>query len=130
MEIKLTSEESIEYFYNALCNVYGTGYWNGYGLEFSWDENDYKNAREKLNMKSLAVEDVLLQILKDGKYITVIDIEGEGQYSRDISLQNIIDRVSKTPLKTLCEMVVFETDDTNTADVILQTVFFEEVVFG
>ena len=83
MQIKLTAEESEEYFYNALCN--GLGYTtSGYGLSLDYSDEDYADAKTKLandNPKSLACfEDVLMEMLRMGKTLTMVDDEGEGDH--------------------------------------------------
>lgn len=125
MEIKLTNEESLEMFYTALCN--GLGYVEGYGLELDYDGEDYKSAREKL--ESPCYEDVLIQILKDGNKLTLIDKENDGDITSSITIEDVYDRVSKTPFRFLSDMIN-ENDDAETADVIIQTVFYEEIIFG
>lgn len=145
MEIKLTTEESEKYFYNALCN--GLGYMRGYGLEFDYKDKDYKAAVKSLQEKldkgevpkeihvfkgekpSICREDVYMEILRNGKKLKFIDHEGDGEYTREIGLAEVHERVQKTPADHLLDMVN-ENDDAITADVILQSVFFENVIFG
>lgn len=127
MEIKLTPQESEAYFYNALCNAVGTGYMNSYGLEMSFFNRDYLAAKEKL--KDPCYEDILMQILRNGGKLTFVDNESEGDMTRSITLKDVHDRVQLTPASHLMDMAN-ENDDVVTADVILQTVFFQEIVFG
>jgi hypothetical protein len=72
---------------------------------------------------------VLVQILKDGGLLTMKDIEGDGSMTSSIKMQDVYDRVQKTPIKFLIQMIE-EEDDATTADVVLQTVFFEDIIFG
>jgi hypothetical protein len=125
MKITFTHEESENYFYNSLCN--GLGEMGGYGLSLDFDEQQYKSAKEKL--KSPCFEDVLMQILRDGGSITLVDEEGEGAYTNSISMKDVHERVAKTPIKHLTDAIT-ENDDAITADVIIQTVFFEDIIFG
>ncbi len=74
MKIILTHEESEKYFYNALCN--SLGYVYGYGLEMDFKGEDYKSAKSKL--KNPCYEDGLMQILRDGNKLTLVDLEGDG----------------------------------------------------
>jgi hypothetical protein len=46
-----------------------------------------------------------------------------------ITINDVYERVQNTPLDHLLNMIN-EEDDADTADVILQTVFYNEVVFG
>jgi len=126
MEIKLNAKESEEYFYNAMCN--GFGYMSGYGLELEYDLEEYKTSRTNLG-GTPCFEDVLMQMLKDGYKITMVDVECEGEYTRTIGIEDVHNKVGQTPIEHLSDMIN-ENDDATTADVILQTVFFEEIIFG
>ena len=125
MKILLTPEESETFFYNSLCN--GLGYLGGYGLELTFADSHYKAARKKLD--SPCFEDVLMQILKDGKSLKIVDHECDGEYNRTITLKDVHEKVQTTDAKWLLQME-HEEDDATTADCILQTVFFGEIVFG
>jgi hypothetical protein len=125
MTITLTPTESEEYFYNALCN--GLGYISGYGLAIDFEKKDYAAAKSKL--KNPCYEDVFMQILRDGGTLTLVDEEGDGDMTRTITLNDVHERVPKTEMSHLMDMVN-ENDDATTADVILQTVFFNEIIFG
>ncbi len=131
MEIKLTPAESEEYFHNALCN--GLSQMMGYGLDIDYDADDYKAAKESLNAKSpnvgVCFEDVFMEILRMGKKLSFKDIEGDGDMDKSITLEDVHNRVQKTPLDHLNDMIE-ENDDADTADVILQTVFYENIIFG
>ena len=124
MKIVLTHEESEIYFHNALCN--GLDYVSGYGIDVNYDAAAYKAARAKLD--SPCFEDVLLQLLKDGGTLTIVDNEG-GMDEVEITINDVHERVQNTPFGHLLNMIE-EDDDAETADVILQTVFYNEVVFG
>ena len=132
MEIKLSNSESEEYFYNALCNAVGTGYMRGYGLVLEVDQTEYSAAKDALlasGTNSLpCYEDVLMQLLRDGGTLTFTDEEDE-ESTYPIKLAEVHERVATTPIEHLMDMVN-EMDDACTADVILQTVFFNEVIFG
>ena len=129
MKIILEKQEAEEIFFNAMCN--GLGYVTGYDLELDFDESEYKAAATKLKAEggSPCFEDVLMQILRDGGSITLEDIGCEGEYTSSITLADVHERVAKTPTSHLMDMIN-ENDDACTADVVLQTVFFEDVVFG
>jgi hypothetical protein len=125
MKITLSTQESEEYFYNALCN--GLGYMGGYGLSVDFSTNEYKAAKEKLT--NPCYEDVLMQMLRDGGTLTLVDEECDGEYTRTIALKEVHERVQNTETSHLMDMVNGY-DDATTADVILQSVFFNEVIFG
>lgn len=129
MQIILTNEESLSIFHTALCN--GLQYFSGYGCELNYSEQDYAIAKDKLklNQKSVCYEDVIIQILKDGNSITIEDIEGEGSMTKTISIEDVYDKVKNAPFRYIYEMTE-GLDDAETADVILQTVFFNEIIFG
>jgi hypothetical protein len=99
----------------------------GYGLEFETHEHEYQAARQKLT--NPCYEDVLMQVLRDGKTIQCIDTEGDGDYNREITLQMVHDGMDKVPARNILN-IVNEQDDVIDADVILQTVMFGEIIFG
>jgi len=147
MEIKLTEKESETYFHNALCN--GADYLNGYGISLDYDKDDYLKAKKSLEdiikeknyphwmtttssgdlLVGICCEDVWMQILKNGDKLTFVDEEGDGDQTNSITISDVHARVQLTPLIHLQNMID-ENDDADTADVILQTVIWEEVIFG
>lgn len=131
VNITLSNEVSEDFFYNSLCN--GLSYMSGYGLELHTDENEYKqskkNWQEKNPNDTCCYEDVLMQMLKDGYKLTFIDNECEGEYTRSITLKDVHDKVKNTPIRFLYDMIQ-QNDDAETSDVILQTVFFDDIIFG
>ena len=127
MKIQLEKQEALDIFHTSLCNVYGTGYFNGYGLEFIWDEDDYKKAKAKL--QSPCFEDVILQIIKDGGTLGVLDHECDGEYNAHINEAIILDRMDQVPPQRLLN-IINEEDDAEDADVVLQTLLYGEVIFG
>jgi len=129
MKILLETEEAENFFYNSLCN--GLTELRYYNLELDYKAADYAAAAKKLKKteQSVCYEDVLMQILRDGKKLSIIDDGYDGEYSVSITLADVHERVALTPLSHLMD-AVNETDDAVTADCILQTVFFKEIVFG
>lgn len=130
MDIKLTNQESEEYFFNALCN--GLGEMSGYGLSLDYDTREFKAAKESLRERrasDYAFEDVLMEILKNGGHLILVDEENDGEYTSSISLKDVHELVCTTPLSHLTDMVEGQ-DDADTADVILQTVFYKKIIFG
>ena len=125
MTITFTHEESEKHFHNALCN--GLGYIQGYGLVLECDESEYRSAKAKL--ESPCYEDILMQILNDGGTLTLVDEECDGEYTKSITIKDVHERVAKTPIDHLTN-VITENDDAETADVIIQTVFYEDLIFG
>lgn len=130
MEIKLSPEESEEYFYNALCN--GAGYVQCHGISIDAESDiQYQEAKIKLKNEKpgtvICIEDVWMEVLRMGKKLKLTDEEGDDH--RTIELKDVHDRVQKTPLYHL-EAMIEEQDDADTADAILQTVFLEEIIYG
>ena len=127
MKIELTNQESETYFHNALCN--GLHYISDYGLELTYSEIDYIAAEKRLKATiGVCYEDVLMEILKGGGKLKLVDNEG-GEDDAVITLQDVHVRVSKTQMNHLMNMIN-EEDDAITADVILQTVFLNDIVYG
>jgi len=127
MKIQLEPQEAQNIFHTSLCNIMGTGYFSGYGLEFIWDDEDYGEARKKL--ESPCLEDVILQMIKDGGTLGVIDHEFEGEYDAHIDLKVMLERMELVPAKNLLN-IINEEDDADDADIVLQTLFYGEVIFG
>ena len=133
MEIMLTPQESEEYFYNALCN--GLGYVSSYGISLDYSDEDYADAKKKLGVERPdffpCFEDVLMEMLRMGYSLIMVDDEGDGDEENNstITLKDVHEKVSKAPVRHLMDMIN-ENDDAETADVIIQQVFFNEIVFG
>jgi hypothetical protein len=129
MKITLTPQESEEYFYNALCN--GLDYIQGYGIVLETQKSQYEAAKQTLKAKGISpcYEDVLMEILRQNGKLKLKDIEGEGSMDAEITLADVHERVQSTPLAHLVAMIN-ETDDADTADVILQHTFYQDIIFG
>lgn len=123
IEIKFSEQRSLELFQDALAN--GLIYLLGYGIDIDYYKIEYQQAREKLEVP--CYEDVLVQILKDGGTLDFIDFE-EGNITT-IYLEDVINNMPKVPLKTLLE-VLEDKGDAISADVVLQTIIFGEVIYG
>lgn len=126
MQILLTPQESEDFFLNALCN--GLSYFDGYGLELTYNQDAYDKAKQSLR-QGVAWEYILMEILRQGDTLRIIDHECEGEYNADITLDMVHDRMCNVPMRHLMNMVN-EDDDAETADVILQTVAYNEIIFG
>jgi len=128
--INLTNEKSEELFYNALC---GADVLAGYGLSLTYEKEEYQNAKKALSENPNPIcricrEDVWLQILRSGGTLTVIDHEGDYE-EHSITIKEVHERVQDTDIEYLMQAINQKGDGT-TDDVILQTVFFNEVIFG
>ena len=97
MEIKLSNAESEEYFYNALCNGLGSGYMRGYGLVLEVDQTEYNAARDTLKVSNptstSCYEDILMQVLREGGTLTLMDEEDEDNSYPPITLAEVHERV-------------------------------------
>ena len=130
VSITLSNEVSEELFFTALCDA--LGYMQGYGLELDYSKEDYEKAKNNLKEKgigSISFEDVLMQILRDGNKLTFIDNECDGEYTSSITLKDVHNRVKNMPITNLVDMIN-QNGDAITSDVLLQTVFFNNVIFG
>ena len=128
MKILLEPQESEQLFHTAMCNVFGTGYHNGYGLELEYDALEYETSKKKLSGQ-VCFEDVLLQMLKDGKKLTLVDVEYDGEYTSSITIEDIHQKVQNTPTQSLINELE-GSGDVNDSDIIIQTVFFGDIIFG
>lgn len=138
MKVLLTHEESEEIFYTALCNSLA---WieNGYELNLTFFNAHHDEARKVLRQGekespefpayAICYEDILMQILRNGHTLTMVDVGCEGEYTSTITLQDVHERVQEAPINHLMD-AINETGDAVTGDVILQQVFFKEVIFG
>ena len=125
MKISLTPIESEDYFFNALCN--GLHELGQYGIELDYNEDEYKLSRASLGPNAPCFEDVLMQMLRDGYKLAFTDTEAEE--TMFITINDVHAKVQTTDSRHLLDMIN-EQDDAITADVILQTVIYGEVIFG
>jgi hypothetical protein len=133
MKIVLTKEEAEHHFHNALCNGSNMRY---YGVHLDYSNKDYTTAKKSLEKKqktgefnhTICQEDVWMEILTLGGKLTLVD-EENGVGDKSITLKDVHRKVAKTPFHHLMD-AVNENDDADTADAILQTVFYGEVIFG
>ena len=125
MKISLTPIESEDYFFNALCN--GLHELGQYGIELDYIEDEYKLSRASLGPNAPCFEDVLMQMLRDGYKLAFTDTEAEE--TMFITINDVHAKLQTTDTRHLLDMIN-EQDDAVTADVILQTVIYGEVIFG
>jgi hypothetical protein len=129
MNINLTHEESEAHFYNAICN--GLGELRYYDLELDYDTKEYKAAKQQLSDKQpdtqACWEDVLMEMLRSGNTLWVVD-SNDGE-RHPITLDLVHDRVQQTPVNHLMN-AINENDDATTADCIIQTVIYGDVIYG
>jgi len=131
--MKLSKKLKLDIFKNALCN--GLGEFSGYGLELYYSDNDYDRAKEYLKKNSteqICYEDVLVAILEIGGALQIFDYEGDSEIISCVKLEDMLDNMDLACEKQTehCLDMINEQDDAVTADVILQMVFFKDVIFG
>jgi hypothetical protein len=127
MKILLTAQESEQIFYDSLCNGHQIAY---YGLQLEYDDNEYDKAKKRLVKKGErpCLEDVWMEILRGGGTLKLVD-EENGLEPSVISLQDVHERVQETDVRHLLD-AINEEGDGDTADVVLQSVFYGKVIFG
>jgi hypothetical protein len=130
MKIYLETKECENVFYDALCN--GLSYVRGYGLELSFDDQAYSQAKQSLKDAApndvICYEDVLMEVLRQGGSLTLRDLEGD-EPDATITITDVYDRMSSVPANNLIA-VLEESGDACDADVVLQTIFLKEVIYG
>jgi hypothetical protein len=129
MTINLTQQESENLFFDAMCN--GLNELRYYDLDLDYDDEEYKASKRKViiekESESICFEEVLMQMLIDGYKLTIIDSnDDESHY---ITLDMVHERVALTPIRHLMD-AINERGDATTADCILQTVIYKDVIYG
>ena len=129
MNINLTHEESEAHFYNAICN--GLGELRYYDLELDYDAKEYKAAKKQLSDKQpdtqACWEDVLMEMLRSDNTLWIVDSNDNERHP--ITLDLVHERVQQTPVNHLMN-AINENDDATTADCIIQTVIYGDVIYG
>ena len=131
MTTTLEKTEAETLFYDALCN--GMYYISGYGLQFDYSDKDYTKAKKELVKEgkegSICREDVWMKILHIGGKLTLIDVECDGEYTRSIGINDVYENINLVDGQTILD-ALNENGDAGHADIILQTVFYKEIIFG
>lgn len=128
MDFKLNKAEAEEVFFNCLCDndLYI------HDLEIVSNSKAYNDARDnwiKLNDRQFpTIEDVWMQILRDGGKLGLKDWGGSEELAK-VTLEELQERISKAPLENVTHVLEGNYDATDT-DIILQTIFYGEVIFG
>lgn len=121
MQITLTQEESEQFFLTALCNL--SYVCSGYDLTLVYDFDHYN----KVKKTGDCFEDVLLRILKDGGSLALLDNENDDVSS--VNLTDVHEWVQQIPAINIANFIT-ENGDANDDDILIQTVFFKEVIYG
>ena len=126
MELVLSNEELENVIYNCLCDAVGTGYLGGYGLTEDLEALNYNKYRAEGD----CFEDVVMKALRAGEAFHVIDEEGDGEYNASFTLAEARERLSSEKIALDIMDVVNEMGDVITADSIIQTALYGEIIFG
>lgn len=127
MKVILEPKKSEEIFYNSLCNGHGLAYC---GLSIDVSDSDYNRAKKRLVKRgeSICLEDVWMEVLRDGDKLTLVD-QNECEDPVSITMLLVHERVQTAPIEHLMDALSGH-DDGTTAEVILQQVFYQDVIFG
>jgi hypothetical protein len=133
--LNIPKEKAEEFFHDALCN--GSQI-RSYGIGLDYKKADYQKAVADLkkikgkrpfdNEGQICCEEVWMQILRNGGKLTLKD-EENSYGNRSITMKHVHDRMKLVPFRHMNDMIN-ESGDGDTADVILQTIFYKEVIFG
>ena len=128
--IILTDEFKKEILFNSLCNGLGQ-ICSYYDLQWDVSETFYDAAKKELKEQkpneTICIEDVLMKVLENGKSVKIVDLENEETHY--LRLKDSLFKMDKLPLWVINEFLD-ESDDSNSADVVLQICIFGEVIFG
>ncbi len=130
VSIKLSEDFKKEIIYNALCN--GLGQLQCYGLNLLWSDEDYTEAKKSYYQRTERIsgacyEDILMELITMGKKVVFEDLESEEFY--DFKLSDALMNLDNLPIWVI-NQILEESDDGETADIVLQYCLFNEVVFG
>jgi len=130
VSMKMSEDFKKEIIFNSLCN--GLGELSSYGLDLNFEDSDYKEAKKSHFEKNGKIggacyEDILMEILTNGKQISFIDEESEETHF--FKLDSALKNLDNLPPQWILQLLN-EEDDAVTADVVLQFCLFNEIVFG
>lgn len=125
-QITLTNEKAEEIFFNALCN--GQHYLGDYGYSMNYNNKEFRKAVKDIEAQGIGgcLEDIWMQMLRNGDKLSLVNIDEEENF--EITLQDVYTNMALVPTFHLMDMLN-EKDDAITADAILQTIFFKDIVY-
>lgn len=126
MKIKATLEEKLDIVHTALCN--GLGWMKAYDLEFEIDgdkEQADKNLEEK--GKYVCIEHFIIEVIRLGGSLQVKDYNDDEIHH--LNLESIEENFDNIDFKHLLD-VINKNDDVITADCILQTLIYGDIIYG
>lgn len=122
-----------------ICDILSVGidgirYWG----TTDYSSEEYKKAKNHLiemgeEKDNLSWEQVLAQMLLDGGKIHIEDVEGDEDYSKDLTLENLkrgIEMFILNPQYHSCATSDMWDMDANDGDTVIQFALFEEIIFG
>lgn len=140
MELKFnaTKQEKQEILHSALCN--GLTHFGAYGIELSYDQNEYNAAKVSLEaqkaagtwdngLSAICFEDILSEMVKSGKSLVILDNENDDEEIGRINLDMLEANWDKVPQRHMLDFMN-ENDDAETADAFLQTIGLGEITYG
>ena len=126
-----TQEEKLKLVYDCLTTGLPTLAMCGFRLDYSHDE--YKAAHdslaERMDPKYICIEDVQAEMLRRGNAITFVDTENDGEFTTALDLNKIESNWDKLPSRDVNDYMA-EAWDSITAENMMQSLLFGEVVFG
>ena len=139
MKIEFSKEDAEKILYDSFCNG-GLGELSYSSVSVDWESHpntlNYANARKRLKesgMESICIEDVYIEILKNGDEIIFTDYEGEEliPLNLDVALINFnsISDAEKIELAKLIDEDDCSTDVWDCFNAI-QYALYQEVIFG
>ena len=143
LKIEITQPAVEKMIYCALCNAVGTGYIDGYGIVIDYDEAAYDKAKKKLKefptllmdhsvlVEDLTIcfEDILLQMLRDGEELKMLDEEEGNEQIGKMTLRSAMSSINSVPGRTISKFLS-EQDDAEDGDVLLQYLFLGKLVYA
>lgn len=123
MKLRLHESEVIKILHAIFCD--GLYYMRSYGFEMEYSNADYEEAKAKL--ENPCIEDVQIQMLKDGKGITFRDNDGE--FTRTLTLKSAKKNARFISARNAANILDGDYD-AGDADIALQQILFKEIVFG
>lgn len=121
----ITEDKVLECLEIALCN------WDyiasGFGLFLDYSDKDYNKAKKAF--KSDCLERTWINILKSGGTLSILDVDGSGDYSVDLTLELLKDNFKSAPLD-LVALTLNGEGDADTDSQLIQYVLYKEVMFG
>jgi len=128
MKITLNKEEIQTVLEDALCNG-GLSCLGDSGIELDYKKTDYIEHKETGD----CYETVLMKMLNNGKALSFIDEECDGEYSVDLTLKLATERLTDITDKHLSDTVKRMLDEESDAEdgyVLIQFILYNEVIFG